>query len=300
MPAIHMRHYQNYAFSIIILTFVLVLWAISGYAEIKIPSLKGRVNDYAGILSPSTIQTLENDLASLEQTDSTQIVVLTVPFLEGEPIEEFSIRVAEKWKIGQKDSDNGAILVISQKDRKMRIEVGYGLEGRLTDLISGRIIRNTIIPSFQAGQFDRGVIDGVHAMIGAVRGEYQSTGDKATPSVAGRSIDHLFFGIVVFIFLIAQIGGIRRSAGVAAGGILLPLFGAMFLPFSLMLLLLLIPIGLISGFILSAIASAFGSAAGHSSRSGYWGSGGGFSSGGFGGFSGGGGGFGGGGASGGW
>lgn len=303
-----MGHYQNYTLRLIILTLVLVLLATSGSAEIKIPALKGRVNDYAQMLSASTIRTLEADLANLEQTDSTQIVVLTVPSLEGEPIEDFSIRVAEKWKIGQKGLDNGAILIIAQKDRKVRIEVGYGLEGRMTDLISGRIIRDVIIPGFKAGQFDQGVIDGVNAMISVVRGEYHETKQRPPGSLIGRSFDRFFFGIIVFIFLIAQIGRIRKSAGVVAGGLLLPIFGAFMFPFSLILLLALFPIGLGSGFLLSSIAAAAARNAGISSRSGRWGGGywggGGFSSGGgfggFGGFSGGGGGFGGGGASGGW
>ena len=89
------------------------------------------------------------------------MAVESIPSLEGEVLEEFSIKVADQWKIGQKDFDNGAILLVAQKDRKLRIEVGYGLEGSLTDLMAGRIIRNVIVPQFKTRNFDQGIIDGV-------------------------------------------------------------------------------------------------------------------------------------------
>jgi uncharacterized protein len=101
----------------------------------EVPVLTGRVNDYAGMLSAAAVSRIDSMLAGLERTDSTQVVVLTVNSLEGDALEDFSIRVAEKWGIGQKGRDNGAILLISKNERKVHIEVGYGLEGRLTDLI---------------------------------------------------------------------------------------------------------------------------------------------------------------------
>jgi len=100
-------------------------------------------------------------------------VVLIVPSLEGDALEDFSMRVAEQWKIGHKGLDNGAILLISKADRKVRIEVGYGLEGRLTDLAAGRIIREAILPAFRAGRFDQGG-ERVQAMIDSVRGEFKA------------------------------------------------------------------------------------------------------------------------------
>ena len=142
---------------------------------LEVPPLTGRVNDTAGMLSATTRQQLEDVLARLEQTDSTQIVVLTIPSLGGEVLEEFSIKVVDQWKIGQKGLDNGALLMIAKNDRKIRIEVGYGLEGSLTDLMAGRIIRNVIVPHFKAGNFDQGVIEGVQAMIKAVRDEYKAS-----------------------------------------------------------------------------------------------------------------------------
>jgi uncharacterized protein len=121
----------------------------TGAFAAQVPRLQGRVNDYAQILSASAESRLDAMLADLERTDGTQMAVLTITSLEGEPIEAFSIQVAEQWGLGQKQNDNGALLVVARNDRKIRIEVGYGLEGRLTDLIAGRIIRNVIGPPFQ-------------------------------------------------------------------------------------------------------------------------------------------------------
>ena len=117
---------------------------------------------------------LEAKLQQFEAAESTQIVILTIPSLQGDPIENFSIRVVEAWKIGHKGSDNGVLLIVSRDDHKVRIEVGYGLEGRLTDLLSGRIINDEIVPAFKASQFDAGFTRGVDAIIAAVHGEYKA------------------------------------------------------------------------------------------------------------------------------
>lgn len=273
-------------------------------AEAEVPALKGRVNDYADIISPGTEDAIAAELKALEQQESTQIAVLTVPSLKGDSIESFSIRVAEQWRIGQAEKDNGAILIVAKAERKLRIEVGYGLEGRLTDLMAGRIIRNVIVPEFKSGNFDRGIAEGVTAMIKTVRGEYSAAEKTEGP---GKSVPQsAIFALVVFAFLIIQLGRIRRSAGTVAGGILAPVFGAMFFPVGGLLLLALIPMGIAAGFLFSLFGGALNAAGAGGHRryhhGGFWigGGGGGFSSGGFGGFSGGGGGFGGGGASGGW
>jgi uncharacterized protein len=274
-----------------------ICWAL------EVPALKGRVNDYAAILSPATRSQLEQTLAAFETTESTQIVILTIASLQGESIETFSLQVAERWRIGQKPLDNGAILLIAKNDRKLRIEVGYGLEGRLTDLLAGRIIRDTILPHFKAGDFDQGVISGVQAMMAAVKGEFESLKPADQPRSSKPQFGGLPIALLAFIFLIGQLGRRRRIAGVVAGGFLLPFLGAMFIN-SALWLLALIPVGLLAGFIISSLAGLFGAsqaASTHRRHGGFWVGGGGFSSrGGFGGFSGGGGGFGGGGASGGW
>ncbi len=287
--------------AVLLLTCIL---STSALLALEVPPLKGRVNDYAAMLSSYTERQLDGILHNLEQTDSTQIVVLTIPSLEGDVLEEFSIKVADQWKIGQKGFDNGAILLIAKKERDIRIEVGYGLEGSLTDLMAGRIIRNVIVPQFRAGNFNQGVLDGVQAMIGVVRGEYQAP--EKIPSHRGpkRKGTHPgFVGLIAFVFLISVMGRLRRSLGIAAGALLFPLAGILFFNFSLIWVMLLLPIGLLAGFILSLIGPQLTFGRGQYHRT-PWGGGwsGGFGGGGFssGGFSGGGGGFGGGGASGGW
>ena len=148
-------------------------------SALDVPELRGYVNDYAGMISPSTGAQLAEKLKAFEGSDSTQIVILTIPSLEGEPIEDFGIKVAGSWKIGQKGKDNGALLIVSKQDRKMRIEVGRGLEGRLTDLVAGRIIDLVITPRFKSGDFDGGFTAGVAALIGATRGEFQADGGRS-------------------------------------------------------------------------------------------------------------------------
>jgi uncharacterized protein len=123
--------------------------------------------------------------------------------------------VADQWKIGQKGLDNGAILLIAKNDRKIRIEVGYGLEGLLTDLMAGRIIRNVIVPKFKAGNFDQGVIDGVQAMIGVVRGEYQAP--EKIPSRRSKKVKSTHPGFIIIWFLVVLsiiIGKLRGIFGI--------------------------------------------------------------------------------------
>ncbi len=275
---------------------------------LDVPVLKGRVNDYAGMLSSAVVSQLESSLFQLEQTDSTQIVILTVPSLEGDSIEAFSMRVAEQWKVGQKGLDNGAILLIAKKERKVRIEVGYGLEGTLTDLMAGRIIRNIVVPHFKSGDFDRGVVEGIQAMSQVVRGEFKSTEKPHSASGRKSKGKSSLFTLFVFLFLINMVGRLRRPLGAAAGGLFFPILGAALFNFSFFWILAMIPIGIGAGLLMSFFGSPLSFGGPHISgrhrgggfvSGGIWG-GSGFRGGGFGGFSGGGGGFGGGGASGGW
>ncbi|MGD8990943.1 MAG: TPM domain-containing protein [Desulfobacterales bacterium] len=293
------RHRVVQFLVVVALTCIL---AVCNLPALEVPPLTGRVNDTAAMLSAATRQQLEDVLARLEQTDSTQIVVLIIPSLGGEVLEEFSIKVVDQWKIGQKDLDNGALLIIAKNDRKIRIEVGYGLEGSLTDLMAGRIIRNVIVPHFKAGNFDQGVIDGVQAIIEVVRGEYKAA--KERPGGRGRQPKDStsgLGGLLAFVFFISMLGRLRRPLGIVAGGILAPIAASLFFKLSSVWLLLSIPIGLLAGLILSFLGSPLVFGHGHHRHrhtGGWWsGGGGGFSTGGFGG---GGGGFGGGGASGGW
>lgn len=286
------------------LLFVSLMPDIPGAAGLKVPPLTARVNDHAAMLSPATERQLESVLAALEREESTQLAVLTIPSLEGESLEEYTLKVAESWGLGRKGRDNGALLLIAKNDRKLRIEVGYGLEGRLTDLVAGRIIRNIITPRFRDGDFDQGVIDGIEAMIAAVRGEFKGQGEEISPGQGSAGAD--FSGVVFFaafaFLLLGRALGRHRVAAALLGSAIAPGLGLILFGFS-WLILLLIPAGLVAGFLASVIFGGMRFTAG--SRRGGFGSprfGGSFGGGGFGGggFSGGGGGFGGGGSSGGW
>ena len=266
----------------------------------EIPNYQGYVNDFANMISPEMEDKLERALQSFELSDSTQVAILTLDSLEGDSLEDFSIRTVEKWKIGQKNKDNGILLLVFKNDRKIRIEVGRGLEGVLTDLLAGRIIDGIISPSFKEARFDEGFARGIVAIVEATRGEFQGTGrlqrrpgkDQAPPFLS-----YLFLAMLIVAFL----GNVSRKLGASAGGILIPLAVLTGLGpgTSLLLLLFLIPAGIGAGLLLPVILSSFLSSRGHYYGGGFGGrSSGGFSGGGFGGF--GGGGFGGGGASGGW
>ncbi|EMB28883.1 TPM domain-containing protein [Treponema denticola] len=131
---------------------------------LAVPSLSGPVVDKAGILSRNEFNKIENFLLDLNNRSQIQIAVLIVPSLEGESIEDYSMQVAEKWKLGDKEKDSGALLLVAVKDKKLRIEVGYGLEQNLTDSRSGQIIRNFIAPQFRSGNYGEGIYDGIKAM----------------------------------------------------------------------------------------------------------------------------------------
>jgi uncharacterized protein len=132
---------------------------------VEVPYLQGRVTDDAEILSPAAIERIGDLLATHESRSTDQVAVLTVASLGGESIEAFALRVFEAWQLGQKGKDNGVLLVVAPRQRRMRIEVGYGLEGRLTDLEAGRIIRNVMAPRFKADDYDGGIEQGVAAIL---------------------------------------------------------------------------------------------------------------------------------------
>jgi uncharacterized protein len=290
-------------YPILLLVFILNLFIfIKQLRAVEVPTLSGRINDYAGMLSPVTTQNLEAVLTELETTDSTQIAVLTIPSLEGESIEEYAIRVAETWEIGQKGHDNGAILLIAKADRQLRIEVGYGLEGRLTDATAGRIIRTIIVPELKAGRYDQAVTNGVAAMIQVVRGEFNATDTEKKEKSRASGGSNAIFLFIFFSILTSQLGRLSRMVGMLVGGILAPIFGVAAFSMTWPFFLLLIPIGFIFGYFVSGLihGTSGGGSYSRSSRRHWPGGGFGAGFGGGGGFSGGGGGFGGGGASGSW
>jgi uncharacterized protein len=168
-----------------IILFLAIAQSLLSHA-LDVPPLKGRVNDYAGLLPSARAQALEQRLAQFENETGHQIAVLTIPSLQAEDIEGFSIRVAENWKIGKKGFDNGAILVIAQKDKQLRIEVGYGLEGVLPDAVASRIINEVIVPRFRNGDFPGGIEAGVESVMKVTRGEPLPEAQRRKPAPSSR------------------------------------------------------------------------------------------------------------------
>src|ERR1700761_3946521 len=150
---------------------LLLCWAFAAFADVAVPPLTGRVVDQTGTLSSDTVASLSQKLKDFEARKGSQIAVLIVPTTAPESIEQYSIRVAEAWKVGRKKVDDGAILLVAKDDRKLRIEVGYGLEGALTDVTAKRIIDEIITPKFRNGDFAGGISDGVDRIIRIIDGE---------------------------------------------------------------------------------------------------------------------------------
>jgi uncharacterized protein len=281
-----------------------LMWPFAASADVAIPQLTGRVVDQTGTLSSGDIAALSQKLQDFETRKGSQVAVLIVPTTDPETIEQFSIRVAEAWKIGRKKVDDGAVLVVAKNDRHLRIEVGYGLEGALTDVTSRRIIDEDITPKFRSGDFAGGIVAGVDRMIRVIDGEPLPTPSRSVNFGNWNEIEPLFY-FVLFGPLV--IGGILRRlfgrllgsfvTGAVVGGLAWLVIGSAFIGLGVAVL----------GSILTFIADLFtgtGTGTG-TSRGGSWSGGsssGGWSSGSSssGGFSGGGGSFGGGGASGSW
>jgi uncharacterized protein len=277
---------------------LLVCWAFAAHADVTVPPLSGRVVDQTGTLSAGDISSLTQELRDLETRKGSQVAVLIVPTTAPESIEQFSIRAAEAWKIGRKRIDDGALLVVAKNDRKLRIEVGYGLEGALTDVTASRIINEIIVPRFRSGDFAGGISAGVERMIAVIDGEKLPA--PVSQSQSSNVADHIGDAFPFIIFA-ALLGGRvfrimlgRLLGSLATGGVI-----------GLLVWLVLGSLALSSiaaaiAFILSMFGSTIGSSGGSSSWSGGGGSFSGSSSSASGGFSGGGGSFGGGGASGSW
>ncbi|WP_176630677.1 TPM domain-containing protein [Desulfolutivibrio sulfoxidireducens] len=277
--------------------FGVMTMVLAGVAAwgLDVPPLGGRVNDLAGLLSPDTAKRLESELAALEASDSTQVVVLTVPSLQGETIEGFAIKTAQKWGIGQKGTDNGALLVVSKGDRAVRIEVGRGLEGTLTDALTGRIIDHVIVPEFKKGDFNAGVEKGVGSIMAAARGEYKGTGKQPGGAADDDASETIFaFGLIACAVLMSVLrflpAFVRAGIG-GAGMLVLTLLASAGVGLIVIMTVLGVVFGIVAPFVFRA---------GRGGGGGFFGGGGGFSGGGGGGFSGGGGSFGGGGSSGKW
>ena len=209
-----------------ILFSLILIQAAAGFA-LKVPSKPGRrVNDYAKVFSSKEADKLERKLKQFEDATSNQVVVAVFPSLEGGNLEDFSIRLAEQWKPGQKGRDNGVIILVFMRDRKIRIEVGYGLEGALPDAVCGSIISNEMRPRFKHNLIYGGINAAADAVIAATKGEYKpkkrTHRSRKKSSVFSIVFFLLFFGFAVFAnFFLPQMrrtGYGRRRSGYYHGG----------------------------------------------------------------------------------
>lgn len=171
----------------------------------------GYVSDFAGVLTDAQRDALEVKLQALDASDSTQVAVVTLETLEGDSLESLSHRLAAQWGIGRQGRSNGVLLLIVTDDRSVRIEVGYGLEGRLTDILSGMIIRDHMVPRFREGDYAGGIEAGVDAIVAVVRGEFQGTG-RAGPSTSppSRTVAPVLF-VLMAVFIIWRFSRMRRN-----------------------------------------------------------------------------------------
>ncbi len=276
---------------LLVLCWLLIFATGSLRAElVPVPALQHRVTDLTQTLSPEQQSTLETKLADFEQQKGSQIAVLIVPTTAPEAIEQYSIRVVDAWKLGREKQDDGVLLLVAKDDRKMRIEVGYGLEGTIPDIYAKRIISEIMVPSFRQGDFYGGINHAVEQIIKLISGE-----QLPAPAQTLQNGDKLWDMLYIVLIAVFVVGGILRAVfgkflgGILNGGLigmLIWIFGGG--------LLVAIVLGILAFFLTFAGASGLGHVGGLGGgyRGGYGGSGG---------WSGGvGGGFGGGGASGSW
>ena len=207
------------------LAAVLFLFAATILSAREVPPLSGPVNDYAAILSADEKQTLESFLLALDRQTGVQIAVLTIPSLEGESLESFSLKTVEQWKLGEQDADNGALLLVSLGDRAVRIETGYGLEGTLTDVKSGLIIRNVIAPRFREGKYGAGILEAVRNMAGIATDNREILSESVKnpqKEKSGGNLAGLLFFIVFYLIMRA---GFHRRGGLFTGLLLGSMLG---------------------------------------------------------------------------
>ena len=178
---------------------------------LDVPPLTGRVVDLAQVLPVDVAASLARDLEAHESKTSNQVVVLTLPSLEDEPLEAFSHRVATTWKLGQKGTENGVLLLLALRERKVRIEVGYGLEGTLTDLRSAHIIRQEIVPRFRSGDLPGGIAAGVQAILNTIEGTYKA--EEVLPGYGSSGQEQTAFEYVIIGIVVGTLAGIVLSHG---------------------------------------------------------------------------------------
>ncbi|HXV25499.1 MAG TPA: TPM domain-containing protein [Alphaproteobacteria bacterium] len=189
--------------------FTLALSALPALAQPKLPPLTGRVVDLANVMSPVQEAAIAEQLAQHEMRTSNQVIVATLPSLQGYDIERFAVDLFRAWGLGQKDRNNGVLLLVAPAEREVRIEVGYGLEGTLTDALSSDIIRSRILPRFQAGDLPGGVSSGVDAILSVIEGTYKPISSPARPQ---HRIEALapFLMVLTWILLVTFLSNRRR------------------------------------------------------------------------------------------
>ena len=182
-------------------------------AEPKFPQLTGRVVDDAGVLSAATKNQLTDMLAEHEHSTGEQVVVVTLPSLQGYPIEDFGYQLGRHWGIGQKGTNTGALVIIAPNEHKVRIEVGYGLEGKLTDAASRVIIDRDMLPAFRRGDFNAGVLAGAASTIAVLGGDASASASGASSSAPQSTQGQFPWGIIIFLAFFLIILMLRRCVG---------------------------------------------------------------------------------------
>ncbi len=216
------RSIVRYGFGIFLLLFFTMVWA-----QVEIPELSHRVTDLTATLSVQQTTALENRLAAFEAKKGSQIAVLIVPTTQPEDIAQFGIRVAEAWKIGRKNVDDGVILIVTKEDRKLRLEVGYGLEGAIPDAIAKRVIAETITPFFKKSDYAGGIEAGVTQLMQLIEGEsLPAPPEEPSAQLNEGAFTFILFGGLIAGFVLSAIMG-RVMGGMLAGlgtGVVVALF----------------------------------------------------------------------------
>lgn len=211
-----------------VLLLILAVLIFPAAAAPEYPALTGRVVDQAGLLSDADRATLEQKLEQHERASGNQVVVVTVDSLQGETIESYGVGLGRHWRIGREGEDDGVLLLVAPNERAVRIEVGYGLEGSLTDALTSQIIQAEILPRFRAGDMSGGIVAGTDAILAALGGTYETqpwtaagagkAGSQQEPPIPEWIIPLLFFGVWLLLVFIVRRSGRGRRRGMWMGG----------------------------------------------------------------------------------
>ena len=201
-------------------SILLSLFFASSIFALSVPNLTSPIIDNANLIYDGVEQNINNQLEDLSDSTGIQLAVLTIPTLEGEVLESYSMKVAETWELGSAEKDTGVLLLIALEERSIRIEVGYGLEGVLTDTKCGLIIRNVIAPEFRNGNYQAGIVNAVNNMVGLVKGDESLVSKRVLNESSGDSGAFIFMGVVLlygFIFVMAVISSKKRGPRTGTG-----------------------------------------------------------------------------------